>query len=176
MCDRRFNAWGTVGRSVSAVYGSVASWKQACKLVSHYFVALAYHAFKARSVEDPNSATAVFDDTCPLQFSGSFRDALAPHAEHVRDQFLGHCQLVGRQSVQTHQQPSAELLVHGMVPVAHGGLSHLRQQCLCIAQEELLNRTGQDEFVVNMPGLHPECVAGTLYDGATGSRSTPHEQ
>jgi hypothetical protein len=43
---------------------------------------------------------------------------------------LGHGQLVARQTVEGQQQPAAELLVDGVVAVAHRGLGHLRDQRL----------------------------------------------
>ena len=51
------------------------------------------------------------DDAEPLQLPGRFGHAFAAHTEHVRNQLLGHRQLVRSQPIERQQQPTAQLLV-----------------------------------------------------------------
>ncbi len=64
----------------------------------------------------------VFDDTGLLEFAGGFGDALTANTEHVRNQLLGHYQVIVLKAVQRQQQPAAELLVNRVVTIADGGL------------------------------------------------------
>jgi hypothetical protein len=54
---------------------------------------------------------AVFDQPGVLQVAGSLCDAFPAHAQHVGYEFLRHHELVAGESVETQQQPPAELLV-----------------------------------------------------------------
>ena len=65
------------------------------------------------------------------------RHAFAAHAQHVGDQLLGHHEVGGGESVHAQQQPAAQLLIERMVAVAHGGLRHLRDERLRVAQQQM---------------------------------------
>ena len=129
------------------------------KLLLDHPVALAGLLFEARTIQDPDAAPAVMDQAELLQFSGRLRDTLAAHAEHVGNEFLRHHQLVGGQPVEAEQQPAAQLLVHGMMAIARRGLRHLRQQRLCVAQQQVLQRTGAEELFLEKPSRQAPGVA-----------------
>jgi hypothetical protein len=86
--------------------------EQASELLSDDFIAFTHPLLQARSIQDRDPATAVVNQSIILQLACCLGHALPPHPQHVCDQFLGHAQLIGRQAVQTEQQPAAKLLVH----------------------------------------------------------------
>jgi hypothetical protein len=59
------------------------------------------------------------------------------------------------QPVQRQQQPAAQLLVHRVMPVADRGLSHLRDQRLRVAQQQMLQLAVAIELI-----LQPRRSAG----------------
>lgn len=69
--------------------------EQAAELLLDNLVALADPRFKARSVRHGDVATVVMNLSRALQFPGRLGHTFAPYPQHVRDQFLGHAQLVG---------------------------------------------------------------------------------
>ncbi len=82
-------------------------------------------------------------------FDRRLGDAFAAHPQHVGDQLLRHAQLAAAQTVQAEQQPAAQLLVQRMVTVAHGGLRHLRDQRLGVAQQQVHHRMRLVELVLD---------------------------
>ena len=92
-------------------------------------------------------AAPIVDQACFLQISGRLGNSLPPYAEHVGDQFLRHRQLTRAQSVQTQQQPATQLFVQRMMPIADGGLRHLRNQGLRVEQEQMLQRPALIKFM-----------------------------
>src|SRR5438132_601055 len=125
----------TVNRETSESLG-----KQAIGLPFDYRVALAHALFQLRPVEYLDLTAIVLNQSRRLQLSGGLRDALAAHSQHVRDQLLGHGELVRGQPVQAQEQPAAQLLLHRVMPVAYGRLRHLRDQRLGVAQQQMLQR------------------------------------
>jgi hypothetical protein len=121
-------------------------------------------------------ASAVFDQPSPLQFPGSLGDAFAANPEHVGDQFLSHDQFVRRQAVQAQQQPAAELLIQGVMAVAHCRLGHLGKQGLGVAQQQMLHETAALEVIFHQLASQPVAVSGALHHGATGGGFSAHEQ
>src|SRR5678815_6161995 len=90
-------------------------WRQkAVVFLLHDRVALAAATLQRATVEDGDPASGVADDSGLLQFERAFGDAFPAHAQHVRDQLLGHHQLVALQAVQAEEEPPAELLVERM--------------------------------------------------------------
>ena len=63
-----------------------------------------------------------------------------------------------------------------MKAVANGRLRYLSDQCLGIAQQQLLEFSTPREFILQHLGLHPQGAAGALYDGAVGHGAAAHEQ
>ncbi|MNR17658.1 hypothetical protein D3C85_1343360 [compost metagenome] len=81
-------------------------------------------------------APTVFDDTQALELAGGVGHAFAAYTQHVGDQLLGHGQFIALQAIERQQQPAAQLLVDGVVAVAHCRLGHLRDQGLGVAQHQ----------------------------------------
>ncbi|MNI44024.1 hypothetical protein D3C73_983750 [compost metagenome] len=120
--------------------------------------------------------TAVTDQAGFLQMPRRLGHAFAPHAQHIGDQFLRHDDFVGPQAVQAKQQPAAQLLVQRVVPIAHGGLGHLRQERLRVAQQQVLHGPAPVELVFQ--GLAFQLIGRTraLNDGAAGCGFSAHEE
>lgn len=157
----------TVGRQIG---------QQACGFVAHYGVALAAQLFELGPVDHGDVASAVLDHSQALQLAGGFGDALAAHAEHVGDQFLGHDQLVAGQAVEGQEQPAAQLLVDGVVAVADGGLGHLGDQRLGVAQHQQEHFAVAVELVLEpLPG-QAKGVSRALHNGPTRGAFAAHEQ
>ena len=97
-------------------------------------VTLARARFESVTIQNCDSAASIFDEPCALQVSRGFRHALAAHAQHIGDELLSHHENVAVQSVETQQQPAAQLLVEGVMTIAHRCLRHLREQRLGVTQ------------------------------------------
>jgi diguanylate cyclase len=108
--------------------------------------------------------TRVMDHAQPVQLAGGLGDAFAAHAQHVRDQLLGHHQLVAGQPVQRQQQPAAQLLVDGVVAIAHGRLRHLRDQGLAVAQHQVQQITMARDLIIEAATRQPVGLAAALHD------------
>jgi len=78
--------------------------------------------------------------------------------------FLRHDELVGRQAIEGQQATTAQLLVHRVMPVAHGGLRHLGDQGLRVAQQSQLQSAIAVELVLEPLTDEPVRVAGALHD------------
>src|SRR5205085_7728472 len=63
-------------------------------------VALAGARLETAAIEHADPSPAVADQPKLLQLPRSLGNAFAAHAEHVGDQFLGHGQLVGLQTIE----------------------------------------------------------------------------
>ena len=68
--------------------------QQAIAFCLDHAIAFSAELFQSRPVKNRNLSPAVLDHAELLQLAGGVCDAFAPHAEHVSDQFLGHCQFV----------------------------------------------------------------------------------
>src|SRR4030095_8412930 len=79
--------------------------QQAVCLSLHHFVAFAHATLETRAVKDGDAAASVLDEVSPWRFPRRFRHALAPHAEHVGNEFLCHRQFAARQPVEAQQEP-----------------------------------------------------------------------
>ena len=111
-----------------------------------------------------------------LQHARGVRHAFATHAEHVADQFLRHQDFVPGQAVQAHQQPAAQLLLNRVMPIAHRGLGHLRDQRLGKAEQGSLQRcTPAAEFRAHHARLDAVGARGGLYDRSRRRRFAAHE-
>src|SRR5438105_1439115 len=64
--------------------------QQARGLPAHDFVALARELLELGAVEHADLPAPIADDARLLQLARRFRHALAAHAEHARDELLGH--------------------------------------------------------------------------------------
>src|ERR1700730_357620 len=120
--------------------------EQAIVFLSHDCVTLASTFFQSLAVENLNVTTHVADQPFLLQILSSVRHAFAAYAQHVRDEFLSHLQLVGMGAVAGHQQPAAESLFYWVQAVANGGLRDLRDQGLGVAEQQLLKITATTEL------------------------------
>jgi hypothetical protein len=63
-----------------------------------------------------------------------------------------------------------------MVPVAHRGLRHLRDQRLRIAKQQVLQRAAALEFIFEHRRAQLVGVTRALHDGAAWRGLTAHEQ
>ncbi len=63
-----------------------------------------------------------------------------------------------------------------MVAVAHGGLRHLGDQRLCVAEQQAKDGAGPIEFLLQLLRSKAIPEARTLYDAAAGRRVASHEQ
>jgi hypothetical protein len=139
-------------------------------------VALAGAGGEAVAVEHRDVAAAVLDEACLLQPSRRFGDALAPHPEHARDEFLGHDQFARVDAIESQQEPAAQLLLDRMMAVAGRGLGHLRDQRLGVAQQQALHRAAAVEFLFEQLALQPVGVSRGLHHGRTGRGVAAHEE
>ncbi len=64
--------------------------QQSIELVFHHAVTLAHGLFQLLAVEDLYATTNVTNSSTILQAAGGHGNAFATHAQHVRDEFLGH--------------------------------------------------------------------------------------
>jgi hypothetical protein len=87
-----------------------------------------------------------------MELAGRFGHTAARDAEHVGDELLGHQDLVRLEAIEAEEKPAAELLIDGVMTVAHRGLRHLRDQGLRIAQEQAVQRAASGKLVVDVPG------------------------
>src|ERR1044071_4506559 len=85
--------------------------QQAIELLLDDRIALAGTRLEAGAMEHGDASAAVFDQPGVLQVAGRLRDTFTSYAQHVGDQLLRHHELAADQSVETQQQPAAELLV-----------------------------------------------------------------
>jgi len=74
------------------------------------------------------------------------------------------------------QQPAAQLLVHRVVPVAHGDLCHLRNQRLRKAQQDAQHRSRAYEFLLQQVARDAVAGGGAVHHGAAGRRAGAHDQ
>src|SRR6202158_5835276 len=141
-----------------------------------HLVALTGPRLQAWAIEHGDPASLVTDQPSALQLPGGFGGAFTAHAQHVGDQFLGHGELVRLQTIETQQQPAAQLLVDRMMPIAYRGLRHLCDQRLGVAQQEVHRRTETPELILKQSGLEPESVPRALHHSAAGRGLAAHEQ
>src|SRR6202790_3165297 len=141
-----------------------------------HLVALARPRLQTRAIEHGDPASLVTDQPSALQLPGGFGDAFTAHAQHIGDQFLGHGELVRLQTIQTQQQPPAQLLVDRMMPIAYRRLRHLGDQRLGVAQQEVHGRSETPELILEQFGLEQESVPGALHHRAARRGLAAHEQ
>jgi len=82
--------------------------------------------FEARAVENFDVPAAVADDRGELQAVRGDGDALAPHAEQMREHLVRHFDLVGAQQDATEQEAAAQLLLDRVMAIADSRLRDLR--------------------------------------------------
>lgn len=82
---------------------------------------------EACALENRKSAAGVPDQVLLLKRAGRFVYALAPHSQHVRQEFLGELKLARLHSVMSHQQPAGKTSVYRMVLITGGSLGDLCQ-------------------------------------------------
>ena len=85
--------------------------------------------------------------------------------EHAGNLFLGHDQIKGGNPVERQQQPAAQPLLDGVMPVTGHRLGNLRHQRLGVAQQQALHEACLGEFLLQQPALQPVRVARRLHDG-----------
>src|SRR5882762_5177133 len=163
----------------AASWRSIVSLKhrarqEAIALFPDHGITLATQLFQPWPVQHRDLPADIADNTELVQFAGGFGDPFTAHAEHVGDELLGHGQLVGWQAIEREQQPAAQLLVHRVMPIAHCGLRHLRDQGLGVAQQQKLHFPISMELVLELLSDHPVSVAGALHDRPTRGGFTAH--
>jgi len=82
-----------------------------------------------------------------LQSSGRHRNTLSTPAQHACDELLRHDQLARFDAIVTQQDPAAEPLFYRMHAIANRGLADLRNECLCVQQEHVLQRSAASELL-----------------------------
>jgi len=138
-------------------------------------ITLAGARFQCRPIEHGDVAAGVPDQPGLLQVECGLGHTFAAHAQIGGDQFLCHDQFGAFQPVQAQQQPAAQLLVQRVVPVAHRGLRHLRDQRLRVAQHQVHGRAAEVELVPHLAGIKPKALAGALNHSAAGRGAPAHE-
>ncbi len=96
--------------------------------------------FQVCTIEHAKFTPVVSDQPQALQRTGSGGDTHAAHAQHVGDELPRHHEFRLAQTIQTEQQPAAQLLVQRMAAVAHSGLRHLGDEVLRVTQQQMQNR------------------------------------
>src|SRR6202158_4231915 len=141
-----------------------------------HLIALTGPRLNTRAIEHGDPPSLVTDQLGVLQLPGSVGHAFASHAQHVGYQFLSHGELVRSQTIETQQQPPAQLLIDRMMAIAHRRLRHLGDQRLGVAQQEMHGRTETPELILEQIGLKPESVPRALHHRAAGRGLAAHEQ
>lgn len=85
-------------------------------------VAVARNRFEAGSIQSRERAAAVTDQASFLKRAGSFVYALAPHAQHIGQEFLGELKLTCPHPVPGHQKPASQTSIDRMEAVAGSSL------------------------------------------------------
>lgn len=109
-------------------------------------MALASSGFQTLTVHEVDAPTGVPDQTRCLQGASCFGHGLAAYAQHGRDRFLGHGQLLVVEPVKHQQQPAAQMLVQRVLTVAHRRLRDLGQLGLHEQQQLAHDRPGVGRF------------------------------
>ena len=78
--------------------------------------------------------------------------------------------------VETQQQPATKLLIQGVMPIANGGLRHLRQQGLRVTQQQMLHGAAMIEFLLEQIARQLVGIACALHDRTARRRFTAHEK
>ena len=128
------------------------------------FVSFACAALQPGSLHHRDVAAPVADVAGTLQTSCGVRNALAAHPQHARDQFRRDDKFARLHSVERRQQPAAERLLYGVIPVAGRRLHGLRYQSLRVAQGQALHRPGMIELIHRRAVAEPIGVALRLQD------------
>lgn len=124
----------------------VAGRQQSLVFRCYHPVTLAHPLFKSGTIHHGDMAAAGGNQAIRLQLAKSDGHTRTAHAQEVRNHFLGDHQLAAVQSIDTHQQPAAELLIQLMVLVADCGLRCLADQGLRVKQGQVLQAAAQREF------------------------------
>ena len=160
-------------RSLNRAAGTVRQPHQAVGFIFNHGITLARQPFQTVPVQHSDPPSIVADDACSLQLPRRLRHTFAAYAQHVRNELLRHGQLVGRQPVEGKQQPSAELLIDRMMPIANCSLRHLRDQCLHISQQQDAKLTVTTELLLDTRAAQAKRAGGALHDGTAGSGFPP---
>jgi hypothetical protein len=139
-------------------------------------VALAGARFQAGAIEHRDAPPGVLNETSFLQLERALGDAFATNAEHVGNKFLRHHQFATLQPIQAQQQPAAQLLIEGMMPIAYRGLRHLRDESLGVSQQQVKSRPSLIEFRFHEGRPQPTSQPRALHNCAAGGGFTPHEK
>src|SRR5947207_1569831 len=118
--------------------GSTSSWTFPSS--SEESVEHAARGLEAAIVEYPDVAAGVLDQLLSLQRRSGFGHSDPAHAEHVREEFVRHAELVRAHAIPRHQQPAREARFHHVEAVAGGRLRDLLHQRMDIAVDGALQR------------------------------------
>src|SRR6266700_5910411 len=130
-------SWAAVTHKirVTSSFNLAPSWGRPESLQTHQAlvvepVALAGRRFEARAVDDGDRATTISDQPRTMELSDGFGDPGAPHAEHRREEFVGHRHGVAVQPIARHQDPAGTTLLDAVQPGAGGGLrTEVEESC-----------------------------------------------
>ena len=101
------------------------------------------------------------DQAGPLQRPRDDGDGGAGGAEHHRDEFLRQRELLGPHAVLRHQEPPRQPLLDGVHGVAGGRLHDEADERLCVAAEQLVERSAPIHFAAK--GVHSHAVADVRF-------------
>jgi hypothetical protein len=71
----------------------------------------------------------------PLQDMQGLGHARTPHAEHQCQEFVGERHADGAQAIGCHEHPPGEALIQPEASIGVGGLGHLKQEIVHVAQQ-----------------------------------------
>ena len=131
-------------------------------------VALAGDHFEAFAIDDGDRAPTISDQPRALHLPDGFSDPGAPHAEHRREEFVGHRHGIAVQPIARHQEPASATLLDAVQPVAGGGLRGEVEESRDEAEKGGANRRALLEGRLALGHLHPQRGSGSLDDDVLG--------
>jgi len=99
-----------------------------------YAIAVTRSGCQTIVIKDQDVPAQNSDETARLKRAGRHRDTRSANAQHHRQEFLGHRQIVAIYPIPHHQQPSRQPLGQIVAGVASGYLRGLHHQHLNVPQ------------------------------------------
>src|SRR5215471_4632236 len=139
-------------------------------MLSDELVTFASGSLETLAIEHPNLSSVIVDELSTLELTGCLSHARASDAQHLPQIFLRERYLVSEDAIMRHQEPARTALFDRMRPIAGGGLSHLGQEGLRVAPDQIPPRgTSLDDSAKDV-GSQANGVPGDLdedlHDGA----------
>src|SRR5215813_13933933 len=114
-----FTTFWPLGKERRSPWPCSCGTQQAVVLLFNHAIALTAGSLQASTVEHPNDAKAVADQSGFLQPSRHFRHTRPPHSEHEREKFMRHRKFVAAHAVMRQQQPARAPLRDAMEAITH---------------------------------------------------------